>query len=163
MAIVDKYVSEKLQIHKPEAALHVAGTNVTVARAIVAVDAGDDDGSVYRLFQSVPATFVPLSIQIHNGAIAGGSDYDLGLYETEKGDAVDADLLLDGGSMANERDIAEVNNVGLSALDLTDSGKTLAQLSGQDHPFSAYDICLTANTVGTADATIVVTATFATK
>ena len=93
--------------------------------------------------------------------MTGGTDYDLGLHEQNGGAVVDADVLADGLSMATARTVATSNNAGMTTIDITNGLKTLGDISGQDDVSSAYDIALTANTVGTVAGTIKVTATFA--
>jgi len=161
MAVVDKYTDADIQAGKKGAPFKTAaGARPGTMIATVAVAAGDDDTSKYRLFADVPATYIPLEIQIHNTAITNGTDYDLGLYAINGGAVVEVDILADGISMASARTIATSNNAGMTSIVLGDI-KTLAQLSGQTKPDASYDIVLTANTVGTVDGTIRATATFA--
>ena len=163
MAVVDKYVDADLEAGKKASALFSYGAETTTVRAIVEVDAGDDDGSIYRLFSGVPSSHVPISIEIYNTAITGGTNYDIGLYKGNGGAAVDADVLADGFSVASLRNLSDANNLGIGNLALSDLGKSLGELSGQTDVDTAYDIALTANTVGTASGTILVTAVFAYK
>ena len=98
--------------------------------------------------------------RIHNDAITAGTDYDLGLYKTNGGAVVDKDILADGISMATARGIATANNAGMTTIAL-ETLATLGTLSAQTDVDAAYDIAFTANTVGSADGDIRVTATFA--
>lgn len=163
MAVEDKYVDADLEAGKKASALFSYGAELTVVKAIVAVAAADDDTSVYRLFSGVPSSYVPVSIQINNTAITGGTDYDLGLYEGNGGAVVEVDILADGLSMATARTVDAANNVGLTSVPIASFDQTLGELSGQSDVDANYDIALTANTVGTAAGTILVTATFAYK
>lgn len=161
MAVEDKYVNDLIEAGKKAPALETgSGTQTVTMVAVEAVATADDDTSKYRLFANVPANFIPLTIEIHNTAITNGTDYDLGLYKTDGGAVVEVDVLADGISMASARTIATSNNAGMTSVTLGEL-KTLAELSGQTDPDAAYDIVLTANTVGSADGTIRVTATFA--
>lgn len=160
MAVVDKYTNADVEAGKKGASALVAGNQAVCIRETVEVAAGDDDGSVYRLFASVPSNYIPYEISVHNDAVTGGTDYDLGLYKANRGAVVDADVLMDGQSMASARAMTAGWNVGLQAVDVADGTKTLAELSGQTDPYASYDIALTANTVGTAAGTITVTAIF---
>lgn len=163
MAVEDKYVDANLVAGKKATALVAGqGAETTTLVATVAVASGDDNGSVYRLFKSIPSSLVPVKIEVHNTAVTGGTDYDLGLYEVG-GVAVDADILADGISMATARTIATSNNAGMTTIAIADGVETLGELSAQTDVDAAYDLALTANTVGTADGTIRVTATFAYK
>lgn len=163
MAVEFKYVDADLEAGKKASALFSYGAETTVVRAVASIAAADDDGSKYVLFAGVPASYVPISITVRNTAITGGTDYDLGLYKPNKGDAVDADVLADGISFATARAVTVANNVGMTTVAITDFGKTLGELSGQTDVDAGYDIALTANTVGTAAGTIEVTAIFAYK
>jgi len=163
MAVEDKYVDADVEAGKKGSALFAYGTDTTVAMATVAVAAADDNGSVYRLFASVPSSMVPLKITIHNTAITGGTDYDLGLYETDGGAVVDKDILADGISVASAREISAENNVGMTTIAIANGGETLGTLSAQTDVDASYDIALTANTVGTAAGTIRATVWFAYK
>jgi len=164
MPIEDKYVDADLEADKLGSALFTAGQDATCALGLAVIATADDDGSVYRLFSSVPSSLVPLKITIHNDAIAGATDYDLGLYTENRGAVIDADVLAATLDMSGARAISAENNDGLNAIGLADAKKSLAELSGQgEDADAAYDIALTANTVGGADGEIRVTAWFAYK
>ena len=135
---------------------------MTIARALVTVDVADDDGSVFRIFKDVPSSLVLTKMSIKNGANAGSTDWDAGIYETDKGPEISKDLLADGITMASARAINTENNIGLNDVALADGAKDLGELSGQSEPDSSYDIALTANTIGGAGE-ILVTAFFAYK
>lgn len=161
MAVEDKYTDADIVAGKKANALKTGtGTKTVTLVGTVSVAAADDDDSVYRVLSNVPSNFVPLTIEIHNTAITAGDDYDLGLYKVNEGAVVEVDILADDLDMSSARTIATSNNAGMSSLTLAEV-KTLGELSGQTDVDSAYDIALTANTVGTADGTIRVTATFA--
>lgn len=167
MAVENKYVNADAAADKRVVpAFNGNGTETFTAIAIVDVAAADDDTSVYRLFRSVNSDFIPTNIAIYNSAVTGGTDYDLGLYETNLGAVVDADVLADGLDMSSARSKATVNNAGLTSVSLANSQQRLYELAGQVQGFGnqtkepTFDICLTANTVGTAAGTIVVVATF---
>lgn len=162
MAVENKYVNAEIVDGKLTAPSQTGNGEVVVARQTVAIAAADDNGSVYRVFKSVPAHLVPLKIEIGCTAITGGTDYDLGLYETNLGAVKDADILMDGQTMA----AASLNGLdGLAAIGVADGLKPLWELAGDtvETKKASYDIALTANTVGTADGTILVTAYFAQK
>lgn len=162
MAVEDKYVDSDLEAGKLGSSLVTTGTNHHIMGiATTAVAAADDDLSVYRLFKNVPANLVPIKITIHNTAITGGTDYDLGLYKANSGAVVDKDILADGISMGSARTIATDNNAGLTTIGIANGAQDLGTLSAQTNPDAAYDIALTANTVGTAAGTIRATAWFA--
>ena len=161
MAVEDKYVDSNLAAGKLASALNEQGTKTFTAVATVAVAAADDDGSVYRVFKNVPSSVVPICICIHNTAITSGTDWDVGLYKTNLGAVVDKDILADGLDLSSARTIATWNNAGMTTLTLSNGTQDLGTLSAQTDPDAAYDIALTANTVGSAAGTVRVTATFA--
>lgn len=161
MPVENKYVYSVTQAGKKGQALQTNGTTPVVMKAVVAIAAADDDGSIYRVFPDVPANAVPLMISINNTAVTGGTDYDLGFYRPNFGALVDRDNLMDGASMATARNMDVVNNVGLTTVAHANALQTVGQLSGETTPQASYDIALTANTVGTAAGTIVVTGVFA--
>ncbi len=160
MPVENKYVDADLAAGKLSSALVSQGAHSVVMSATVSVAAADDDGSVYRLFASVPSRLVPIAFVIHNTAITSGTDYDIGLYKTKTGAVVDKDVLADGISMATARTVDTLNNAGLTSIAIANGLQTLATLSAQTNPDSEYDIAITANTVGTAAGTIRATAIF---
>lgn len=162
--MADVYVDSNIVAGKKTSALFTgAGAETVTMAQTVTIASGDANGDVYRVFAGVPSSLVPLKIEVFNTAITGGTDYDLGLYEVNSGAVVDADILADGVSMATARTIATSNNVGMTTVDIADGLESLGELSAQTEVDSAYDVALTANTVGTADGTIRVVATFAYK
>ena len=161
MAVVDIYSNSELEAGKKSSALISTGAQSFVVMATVSVASGDDDGSVYRIFKDIPASVVPVEICIHNTAMTSSTDWDLGLYASNNGAVVDKDILADGLDMSSARTIATWNNAGLTTLTLSNGAQDLGTLSAQTDPYSAYDIALTANTVGSAAGTIRVTARFA--
>lgn len=154
MAVENKYTNADIVAGKktrPYAA--GGGAKVFTMLGTASVVAADDDGSIYRVFSSVPSNLIPIKLEIANTAITNGTDYDFGLYDVDGGAVVDKDILADGISMASARTIATSNNAGMTTITLVDL-KTLAELSAEASPPPAYDIAFTANTVGSADGTI---------
>lgn len=162
MATEDKYVSNDIANGKKAKSALAKGADEFVLVATEEIAAADDDGSVYRFFKSVPSHYIPTEITIMSDGITGGTDYDLGLYKVGTGGAaVDADRLMDGQTMASALTRATGHQLGLKTVNIADATKTLGELSGQTDVDTAYDICLTANTVGTAAGTITILAKFA--
>lgn len=161
MAVEDKYVDSNLAAGKlAKSALSIGSKTVTIV-ATGEIAAADDNGSIYRFFKSVPSTYIPVEITIMTDGITNGTDYDLGLYEVGAGKAVvDQDVLMDGQTMASALTRATGHQLGLQTVDIANLGSTLGELSGQTDVDPAYDIALTANTVGTAAGTISIIATF---
>ena len=152
MAVVDLYsqTDKEAGNGKKFAALNGSGTQTFTAVGTAVVVAADTDASVYRVLSDLPSNAVPINIAIHHGTITSGTDYDLGLYEIDSGAVVDVDVLADGLDLSTARAIAVWNNVGMTSLDIANGTQSLATLSGQTNPSAAYDLCLTANTVGSA-------------
>lgn len=161
MAVEDKYVNADTAAGKKAAAVYTNGVYEFTLIATEETAAADDDGSKYRLFKALPSNLIPVEISIVCDAITDGTDYDLGLYKTNLGAVVDKDVLMDGQTLATALTRATGHQLGLGAVNAADIGKTLAELSGETNPDAAYDIVLTANTVGSAAGTISVIAKFA--
>lgn len=162
MAVEDKYVETQTAAGKLAKSIHTNGAELFTLVATEEIAVADDNGSVYRLFKSIPSNYIPVQIDIMTDGITGGTDYELGLYKVGVGGAaVDIDVLMGTQTMASALTRATGQGLGLAAVDIADIGKTLAELSAQTDPDVSYDIALTANTVGTAAGTISVIATFA--
>lgn len=157
---IDIYANENVENGKRCEALGIAGNKLVTAIAKVNVTADDGEGAIYRLFE-VGANLVPVDIKIVNDAIAGGTDYDLGIYKGSKGEVIDADALMDGQTLATAKTLDSAIN-GLSALDTDTLGKKIYELAGhtESDKDCGYEIALTANAAATAAGTIVVIATF---
>lgn len=160
MAVEDKYVDANLAGNKLGKAALTQGAEPIVMVATEEIASGDDDGSKYRFFKAVPSSYIPVEITIATDGMTGATDYDLGLYKVG-GAAVDADRLMDGQTMASALTRATGHQLGLQTVNIADAGKTLGELSGQTDIDAAYDIVLTANTVGSAAGTITIIAKFA--
>lgn len=147
MAVVDKYVDPLLQDGQKQDPNLAGGSRALIRYPLVSVAASDDDGSKYRLgkFNSNAVIF---DVKVANSEITGGTDYDLGFYSINFGDAIEADLLLDGANFSS----AARNVDGSSALAVEDFNKPLWELLGfSKDPLKQFDLVLTANTVGSAD------------
>ena len=163
MAVENKYVNSDLANDRLSDPQLNTGGEVISSVVEFEVAAADDDGSIYRLVKSIPGTMRIKEVEILNDAVTGGTDYDLGIYETlgDGGAVKVADVLADGVDMSSARAIGSAEN-GLSNLTINDLDKTIYEHAGDAFAsrLSSYDIALTANTVGTADGTIVVAFTF---
>ena len=161
MAVENKYVGTLTAAGKLDRAAVTQGDRVIWVSNTVEIAAADDDGSIYRLFKSVPSNMIPVEITIMTDGITGATDYDLGLYKVGvAGAVVVKDVLMNGQTMASALTRATGHQLGLSAVNIDAVKSTLATLSAQTAPDLSYDIALTANTVGTAAGTISVTAVF---
>ncbi len=156
MAVEDKYVNADVEAGKKAKAAFAAGAQTVTMIGTETIIADDDDGSAFRFFSGVPSNLIPVSIVVNHEAIIGGTDYDLGLYKVNKGEVIDINLLMNNETLATAG-----TKDGLEAVPVGDQAKTLAELSGQTDPDSAYDIVLTGNTVGAAGGVdITIKATF---
>lgn len=168
MAVENKYVDSNLAAGKLADGPNQGTAQVFAGVAIALVVAADSDGSVYRLFKSLPGSLIPLQILITNSAITAGTDYDLGFYEPlvdgAGGAVIDKDALVDGADLSTAH--AEGSGIsGLTAtatIPLTSAQKKIFELCGHTDATkkAGYDLALTANTVGSADGTVVVKALF---
>lgn len=160
MAVVDKYANADVEAGTRVNSLFGRGQKEIVSKQIILVASGDSDTSVYRVLKDIPTHCRIKKIEILNSAITGGSDYDLGFYLTDKGAVIDANVLAEGMDFSTAHAVgSEVQ--GNSAVALLDHTKTIGELLGlafNEEP-SGVDLCLTANTVGSADGTVVVTVT----
>ncbi|MCP4328427.1 MAG: hypothetical protein GY791_08325 [Alphaproteobacteria bacterium] len=130
----------------------LAGGRVRKKVATIEVAAADDDGSVYRLFR-VHSGWHIHSIRILNDAITGGTAFDVGLYGSDDGAAVDDD------AYASAVDLSSANvsgaEVAFEARNIDDAENKVWQDAGAAADGkTSYDLCLTGDTVGTAAGTI---------
>ena len=161
MAVEDKYVDSLTVSGKAtKPAFTGTGDEEVTMLATLEVAVADDDGSKYRLFKAIPSTYIPAEISVMCDAITGGTDYELGLYETNSGSVISKGLFMTGQTLATALTRATGHQLGLAAVDIANCKKTLAELSGQSRPSNVYDIVLTADTVGTAAGTVSVIAKF---
>lgn len=168
MAVENKYVNSTQESGKLISGPALGVSELFAGVAIASIAAADSDGSVYRLFKSLPGNLIPLQIIVTNDAITSGTDYDLGFYETTvegvDGAVIDKDALADGVDMSSAR--AEGSGVTLlsatATIPLASAQKKIFELCG--HTLATkkqgYDLALTANTVGSAAGSIVVKALF---
>jgi hypothetical protein len=161
MAVENKYVDANIVAGKKTSTFATgSGAQEFVLIGTEEIAAADDDGSVYRFFKGVPSNYVPVEITIATDGITNGTDYDLGLYKVDGGAVVDKDVLMDGQTMASALTRATGHQLGLANVNIDSVGSDLGTLSAQTDVDAAYDIALTANTVGTAAGTITIIAKF---
>lgn len=165
MAVINEYVDSSLvstSARRRVAAQKAEGGSLVFLDQNFEVAAGDDDGSVYRVFKSIPSSAVFSSLRLACDAITSGTDYDIGLYLPDYGAVVDKDVLADGlNPSAGYTPILALD--ALKTVDLANFGKNLWELARDgagalaytetSHP-AAFDICITANTVGSGAGTI---------
>lgn len=120
----------------------------------VEVAAADSDGSVFR-FVRLPSGARIKSIRVFADAITGGTSFDCGIYRN----ALDGGAVVDADAFASAVDLSAGSTSGVElvfeAQDIANIEKRLWEVAAATaDPFYEYDICLTANTVGTAAGTI---------
>ena len=133
------------------------GRNRTIVKTFE-VATSDTDGFIYRILE-IPSSAVITALELSCDAITAGTDYDIGVYGTQKrgGAIVSKDCLLDGQTMATAlRRANGLLNPNIDSLhkELWEHANTKASLGLTSDPDITYDLCVTANTVGTADGTI---------
>jgi hypothetical protein len=128
---------------------------VRSSAGFVSVAAGDDDGSVYRLFR-VPSGAILLGVEFKHAAIAGATDYDLNFYDIQgtnlgaiisptphAADAIDFSL-----ARAQFTNLLFGGATGIAASQANKRCWELTTLAVD--PKKPFDVCLLANVVGTA-------------
>jgi len=162
MVVQNKWAVDEQDTNYPQASPKKEGSKVAAAISKVAILAADTDASVYGMV-ALPGGAIVKDIKLVCSEITAGTDYDIGLYRMDAdgtiGAVIEKDTFLDGQTMAVA--IARGAEItGISAISLADSDKTVAELaaavSGLVEKDPRYCLALTANTVGSADGTIVV-------
>lgn len=141
---------------------HLVRAHTFQAVATVEVAAADDDGSVYRMVQVRSSDRIS-SIMVANDAITGGTDYDIGIYQTTAngGAVVTKDVFADGVTFASALDYRDLTNND-EATDIAEVEFKLWQRLGlTSDPMLDYDICITGNTVGSGAGTLSMKVSFA--
>lgn len=129
---------------------NIAGGRVRQHIGHVAVASGDDDGSVFRMAR-IRSSDVVTSIQIMNTAMTGSTSWDVGLYQTAANGGLEADKDLWTSALDINAGNAQWAEVMFEALAPEKIEKRVWELLGLSaDPHREYDLCLTANTVGSA-------------
>ena len=172
-AVVNKYVNTAVEAGKIINAALINGSPLIGMVATEEIAAADDDTSVYRFFKGVSGNLIPYDIKVYCDVITGGTDFDLGLYKPTSpsgvaGAVIDKDVFMDGqtlaaaitrgGGTANQDEALD----GLANVDIANLQKKIYEHAGHDvnDSVQGYDICLTANTVGSAAGTVTIIALF---
>lgn len=146
--------ADSTQPHTPVPS-YLGGPGLRCSIGILEVAAADDNGSVYRMVR-LPSGAVVTRIEVLNDAITAGTSYDLGVYETAAngGAVADADVFATAIDMSSAR--ALPFDAMFEVQDIDKSEKRLWEHLGLSaDPFKLYDLCYTANTVGSAAGTLV--------
>lgn len=168
MAVEDKYINSNISgntVDKVLPGINAHGAEIKVAFGTFEVAAADDNGSKYRVFKNVDPNLIPVMVMIGNDAITAGTDWDLGLYKADLGAVIDADVFLDGADLSSAHASLNPKTAldGLATVAIENLGKRIFEHAGHTITtrLEAYDIVLTANTVGTAAGTVSVLIVFA--
>ena len=159
MAVVDEYVNAEILAGKKVNAGENAGVLTWEAAGTFETVAADDNLSVKRIIRGIPWNTILSELQMYTDGITGGTDYDIGLYETSldgiDGPVIDKDLLADGLDFSSA--VGRTNFLdGLAAVNIVDIEKPLYLLAGEtltDHKRN-YDLAITMNVAGSGVATI---------
>lgn len=175
MAVVDKYANPIVEGSKlshfgpttgPSRTISVfggRGEEVMEMIQALTITSGDSSGSVYRLFNSIPAKYYLDDVEILNPVVAGVTDVDLGFYLPEHGAVVNQNVLGDALDLTTAHNyptpLHAANN-----LSLAQRVEPLWQIDGAafDKEPNALDLALTLQSNATATATIYVKARFIT-
>lgn len=144
--------------------MSIAGTTVTRIVKLLPLANGNSDTSTY-LIARLPVKARVLSIKIENTALASGTDFDVGIYDSKDYVGGKAGAVIVKDVFANALDLSSAHIVGaglnaMSALGVANREKRLKDLidavTNPDAPYGEnymVDIMLTANTIGTVETT----------
>lgn len=139
-----------------QSGVHIAGGRLYESVGTVEVAAADDDTSVYR-FVRVHSSWRISSIEVFNDAITSGSVYDVGLYQTAENGAaaLDADCYATNVTMVSARATSGPTDLRFEQMDIANIEKRVFEDGGLTADSNRwYDLCLTADTVGSGAGTI---------
>lgn len=160
-AAIDTYVESEL-VGSPREFSNAFNCDGTVIKCVYVkwTKGTESDGTIYRLFKSMPANIIPLQILFAGAANAGLTEVDLGLYEERGGPVIIKDCLADGINVA----AGAANFKEATAFDLLSAKagyanlqKRLFEYAGHDlttPPRGGYDIALTCNVAGATGSTV---------
>lgn len=133
------------------------GGSEKVIKTTFKVLAADDDGAVYAICP-VRTSWKIHSILLLNDAITGASDYDCGLYDQDEA-VIDKDCYTDGLSIASGNATPAEIGFHTRAKELVGNevwqDPTTSPVLTAD-PQEWWFLCLTANTVGSAEGDVTV-------
>lgn len=164
MAVRNEYVDSVVSSGKKGNAIDLVAADVFCGIATFEVAAADDDASIFRLFKGIDANLIPISMRVACDALTGSTDWDFGLYDSldEGGLEIDKDIFADGINLsAGYSRILALD--ALVTVDIANSRKRIWELvSGATLSTRrvSYDICATANTIGSGAGTVTVFAYF---
>jgi hypothetical protein len=154
MAVADTRSTELQNKVASPPVLNLAGNDagfIRTSKGKVEVAAADDDNSTYG-FCEIPSNAILSNIWLKNDAIAGGTDYNIGLRETQDNgsDTISggANLFGDAVDMSSAR--VTPNDILHENLDINNYNKRAWELLGlTEDPRKNYELYATGITVGT--------------
>ena len=161
MAVVNAYQDAAILAGKNTNPAFSQGAAVMGAVSTFEVAAADDNDSIYRVFKGVPGDMIVLSLQLACDAIAGMTDVNVGLWETNLGAVVSENCFADAvNPSAGYAFRAELNL--LAGLGVEKIQKRIYEVGG--HTIitrkPSYDICLKAVAAAAAAGTVSIRALF---
>ena len=132
-----------------------------IQQVVIAV--ADNNGSIYRVFRNVSSEARLLGCRVANSVITAGTSYSLGIANVEFGSVISANALANAMDMSAAAASFFAGKNGLANVALTNLGKKLFELAGHNETTKkeAYDIVLTATTVGSSGGNIAILLDFA--
>lgn len=172
MAVVDLYID---QVHynssgeliSPGAMLPPSGHGSPLKYRVVTFETvvANDNDSIYRLFKAVDGNEIPVRLEIVSDGVAGLSDVNVGLWDTNLGLVVNENCLADAIDLSSAVTFASPKD-GLKDIAIESRGsKRIFELGGHvitsglsTTRRSAYDIAMKAvaaeSAIGTVTATL---------
>lgn len=169
MAVVNQVTSV---LAHPQTASQVTGSRTKRITKIITIAAADDDTSVYRIGE-LPDTAVVTSLNIYAADITSGTSFDVGLFDmagvarAEACYAAAVDLSGHSG-LAISKYASAYSHPAMTVITTANANKQVWEIagdvegpsgvavSGSSFRIPKYILGLTANTIGSAAATIVV-------
>lgn len=137
-----------------------SGSRLRTKEGVITVSNTDSIASTYRFFR-VRSSDLVVSLKLYNAALTGVTDADLGLYGIANGAAVDADVYLDGATLATAAPAVPPTAASDDGMELrfgdaaTSTPGFIKSKVWQDLALAAdpqleYDVTLTINAAATA-------------
>jgi len=157
--MADVYVNTEIAAGKKANSAENAGVLTWEFGNTFETVSGDGDGDVKRIVKGIPWNAILTELQFYTDGITGGTDYDIGLYETSQdgvdGAVIDKDILADGLNFSSA--VGRTNFLdGLATVSIASVGLPIYLLAGHTlaNRKNSYDIAITMNTAGSGAATI---------
>lgn len=166
MAVINQYVNSLVAAGKRDLGHFVGGVGLNAMVVTFEVAAADDDGSIYRIVKDIHPDVIITAIKVWNDALTSGTSWNLGLYDSlSEGGAIigSGNQFLSAADFSSARLHAAPLD-GMTACDIASVGNKVFEWAAHTilTKRRAYDICLTATTVGSAAGTVTVQLDFMT-